>query len=265
MPEPTASTIATAAKAVSAISKFQPWKTVRRHDRVVREEYEDLVTWARDDLQKEASALEAVDEETNARNLFYSGYRGKELRRVRDEFAVRWRDRKRASDRKLEALREEEGPGVKAWRRLKKKPWLENPYAEELRVITRAWEDEAVRREAVERELAPQKRAAQEKAVWFFPEEKIWDVDQAAAYRGQIGNRGADEALRVTAQMVAETGEPLADAVEVGKLAAGASTQREFKVERPHPRLFCMLSWRNESGEEFGYRTGQVFPANPIA
>jgi hypothetical protein len=30
--------------------------------------------------------------------------------------------------------------------------------------------------------------------VWFMPEEKIWEVDQAAGYRGQIGNRGPETA-----------------------------------------------------------------------
>jgi hypothetical protein len=153
MTEPT-SIVTAAVKTLSAVARFQPWKTVRRHDRLIGEEYEDLLTWARDDLQKEAAALDAINEDMNARNLFYSGVRGKELRRVRDDFAVRWRDRKRQSDRKLEAIREEEGLTVKAWRRLSKKPWPENPDAEELRAITAAaWEDEEIRRQAVEREM----------------------------------------------------------------------------------------------------------------
>jgi len=82
LPEPT-SIVTTAAKTISAISKFQPWKTVRRHDRLISEEYEDLVTWARDDLQKEATALDAVREDMNNRNLLYSGFYGKEQLRVR--------------------------------------------------------------------------------------------------------------------------------------------------------------------------------------
>jgi hypothetical protein len=261
MPDIPTAAIASAAKAAS---NFKPWKTIRRHNRLIREEYEDLITWARDDLQKEAVALNDLREDMNKRNLLYGGFYAKEQLRVRDEFAVRWRDRKRASDRKLEALREDEGVAVRAWRWLMKKPWPSNPDAEELRRITAGWEDEGLRREAVEREIAPLQHAERETAVWFSPEEKIWSVDQAAGYRGQIGNNGPYDALGVTAQIVAETGQPLADAVDAGDLAVGKRTQREFIVECPHPRLYCLLSWRNESNEEFGYRTGQVFPADPV-
>lgn len=49
-------------KVASAAAKFRPWAAVRRHDRLVREEFEDLITWARDDLQKETKALEQVAE-----------------------------------------------------------------------------------------------------------------------------------------------------------------------------------------------------------
>jgi hypothetical protein len=65
-----------------------------------------------------------------------------------------------------------------------------NPEAARLATITRAWEDEGVRRTAVERDIAPQ--AEKETAVWFFPEEKVYDTDQADVYRGQIGNRGPE-------------------------------------------------------------------------
>ena len=107
MPEP--STVVSAAKAAAAATRFQPWATVKRHDRLIRQECEDLITWARDDTQKEATALDDVKEDMNQRNLLYSGAYGKELRRVRDEFARRWRDRKRATDRKLAEIEEAEG------------------------------------------------------------------------------------------------------------------------------------------------------------
>jgi hypothetical protein len=262
MPDIPTAAIASAAKAAS---HFKPWATVRRHDRLIRQEHEDLLTFARDQLQVEAQALEEARKDLAARGALQSGEFGAALTRVRDESAKRWRDFKRTSDRKIEEMKENEGVTVRVWRVIRRKPWPVNPNASELRELARPWEDEAVRREAVEREVAPQQRAAQETAVWFFPEEKIWDVDQAAGYRGQIRNRGPDEALHVMAQIVAETGQPLADAVEAGDLAAGASTQREFTVECPHPRLFCVLTWRNESGEELRYQTGQIFPANPVA
>ena len=78
---------------------------------------------------------------------------GAELLRVRNEFATRWRDRKRASDRKLAEIREAEGVTVRMWRNVTNKPWPENPDAEDLALITLVWEDEEVRREAVARQI----------------------------------------------------------------------------------------------------------------
>lgn len=250
-----------AVSAVKAASKIKPWETVRRHNRLVRQEFEDLTLFADDNLQSEARALEGVKNDLAARGMLRSGALGARLLEVRNTHARQWTDRKRRAERTFEELREHEGVTVRAWRRIRKSPWPENPDAERLRVITRAWEDEALRREAVEQEVAPQARAEHERAVWFMPEEKIADVDQASVYRGQIGNRGPETALDVTAQMVAETGEAEADAVLVGTLDADQSVQREFQVESPHPRLFVRLSWRIPSGQEFSYMTGQVYSA----
>lgn len=252
-----------AVSAVKAASKIKPWQTVRRHNRLVRQEYEDLNLFAQDNLQSEARALEGVKNDLASRGLLYSGAYGVALREVRETHARRWADRQREAQRKFEEFREHEGITVRTWRKLKKSPWPENPEGENLRVVTRAWEDEALRRAAVEREVAPQIRAEKEKAVWFMPEEKIWEVDQASCYRGQIGNRGPETALDVTAQMVAETSEPRANSVLVGTLEAGQSVQREFEVMTPHPRLFVKLSWRDPSGEAFSYIQGLVYPADP--
>lgn len=51
-------TIAAVVAAVAALGAFRPWLNVRRHNRVALQEYEDLVTWARDDLQEEARLLD---------------------------------------------------------------------------------------------------------------------------------------------------------------------------------------------------------------
>jgi hypothetical protein len=243
----------------------KPWATVKRHDRLVRHEYEDLLTFAKDERQVEARGLEAVKSDLAARGMLHSGAYGAGLLGVRNESAKKWRDYKRTSDRKIEEMREAEGITARAWRAARGKPWPQNPDAAELNGLTSGWEDEATRREAVERDVAPQVRAERETAGWFFPEEKIMDVDQAATYRGQVGNRGPETALGVSAQMVAETGEPRAEAVEVGDLAADGRTQREFMVMCPHPRLYVLLRWQTESGEEFSYKTGQVYPADPVA
>jgi hypothetical protein len=252
-----------AVSAVKAASKIKPWETVRRHNRLVRQEYEDLTLFADDNLRSETRALEGVESDLAGRGMLHSGAYGAGLREVRERHARQWADRRREAERKFEELREQEGITIRLWRRVKDSPWPENPEAERVRVITRAWEDEALRSAAVEREVAPQVRAEKEKAVWFMPEEKIWEVDQASCYRGQIGNRGPATALDVTVQMVAETGEACAESVLVGTLEAAQSVQREFQVMTPHPRLFVKLSWRDQSGEEFSYVQGQVFAADP--
>jgi hypothetical protein len=149
MPDP-ATVATTAAKAAVAVARFRPWQTVKRHDRFMRNEYEDLNTWAYDDLEKEANALERArgpgrrlldsDEALEVIRDGISGEFDAELTRIHEEFARRWRDRKREADRKAEALREDEGLGVRAWRRIVRKPWPENPDAEELKDITAVWE-----------------------------------------------------------------------------------------------------------------------------
>src|SRR5262249_41123677 len=156
-------------------------------------------TFAHDELRVEANALERVRSDLASRGMLQSGEFGTALARARDDSARRWRDFKRARDREIEEIQEAEGATGRIWRAIAKKPWPVNPGANELRQLTLAWDDADVRRDAVEQELAPQRRAAQERAVWFFPEEKIWDVDQAATYRGQVGNTGPDLALEVTA------------------------------------------------------------------
>ncbi len=153
MPDIATTAVASAARAAAAASRVRPWLTVKRHNRLIAEEYEDLITWARDDLQEEARQLDRVRVETQERGLRHSGIDGREQLRVREEFSRRWRDRKRAAHRKFAALREAEGGTVKAWRRLRKKPWPENPWADELRIITAAWENEQQRRDAVQGEV----------------------------------------------------------------------------------------------------------------
>jgi hypothetical protein len=252
-----------AVSAVKAASKIRPWATVKRHDRLLRHEYEDLMIFAKDELQVEARATADLKNDLASRGILDSGAYSGGLIRAHNESAKKWRDYKRTSDRRIEEMREAEGVAVRAWRAASRKPWPVNPDAAKLLELTRAWEDEATGREVVEREVAPQVRAEQQTAVWFFPEERVTDTDQVNVYRGQVGNRGPDAALGISAQIVAETGEALAEAVEIGDLDAGVSAQRTFQVECPHPRLYCKLSWRKASGESFSYRTNQLYPADP--
>ncbi len=67
MPEPTSGMVAAAARAAMSVTRFRPWATARRHDRLVRNEYEDLNTWAADDLQREAQDLDGLRAQLAAR------------------------------------------------------------------------------------------------------------------------------------------------------------------------------------------------------
>jgi hypothetical protein len=145
--------ISAAAKAAEAASKIRPWVAVRRNDLLASDEYEDLITWARDELRREAHTLEWVRNDLAARGILRSGEFGYQLNRVRDEFAHRWRDRKRHADRQLRDLRTAEGITARLWRRFRGSPWLENPWAQELEQISVLWENEEQRRAAVQREV----------------------------------------------------------------------------------------------------------------
>src|SRR5690349_3798910 len=118
--------------AATAISRFKPWAISKRHDRLVRHEYEDLLTFARDGLHEEAGCLAEIRGALAARGMRQSGELGADLRRVRDDFARIWRDYKRASDRRVEEMQEAEGFGVKVWRAMTRRPWPVDPNAAEL-------------------------------------------------------------------------------------------------------------------------------------
>jgi hypothetical protein len=140
--------------ALAALGAFRPWLNVRRHDRVALQEYDDLVTWARDDLQEEARQLERKRAEVAARGMLPSSEFAYQLRRVRDEFARRWRDRSRQAERQLAELRDAEGWAEGAWRWLMRRPWPPDPHADEVASLSRAWRDEDVRGQAVLDEVA---------------------------------------------------------------------------------------------------------------
>jgi hypothetical protein len=142
----------TAAKAVGAVARVQPWKTAKRHDRLILEQYEDLITWARDDVKKEARDLQGVGDRLAPRGMLSSGQFGFELTEVREEYARRWRDRKREVERAIKTIQEQEGASVRIWRALCR-PFPVNPWQEEQSALAAAWEDEELRREAVEREV----------------------------------------------------------------------------------------------------------------
>jgi hypothetical protein len=134
-----------AAKAASELlhslfGVFRVGRDVRVHDTRARRIYEDLTTWARDEVAKQREEQRRVDEQLAARGIFRSGSRDAQHRRIHEEFARRWRDRKRQAERDLEDLRLAETWLHALYRRVRKRPWPQNPHQAEVDNISRAWE-----------------------------------------------------------------------------------------------------------------------------
>jgi hypothetical protein len=72
--------------------------------------------------------------------MLNSGERTAQELRVSDEFARRWRDRKRQAERDLEDIRHSENALHRVWRRLRCPPFPTNPDEDEVVVITRRWD-----------------------------------------------------------------------------------------------------------------------------
>jgi hypothetical protein len=120
---------------------FRVRSQVRRNNRSALRIHEDLTSWARDDLKKEERALDASVKDLARRRLLNTGEVGAEENRIRGDYAVHWRDRKRQADRDLEDLKDSETALHRTYRRLRKNPWPENPDREEVENITRSWEE----------------------------------------------------------------------------------------------------------------------------
>jgi hypothetical protein len=133
--------LATGASAAKFIAGLRPGYTTKRHNRIVEREQEDRYRWVHDQIQREAEALHAVEQEMAERNLTFSGERGKRENDVRRTFAQQWRDRKSEGDRKIEDARDAETPLHTAWRRVVGRTWPEDEHAEEIARLTRGWED----------------------------------------------------------------------------------------------------------------------------
>jgi len=115
-------------------------RVVRQHDKQAHRIYEDLADWARDEARRERKALNALLEELNKENLFYSSTRDEKEKELLDGFAERWRNRKREAERKLEDIEDSENVLHRAWRKLRNRPWPTNPHAAEVAGLTKDWE-----------------------------------------------------------------------------------------------------------------------------
>jgi hypothetical protein len=133
--------LATGASAAKFIAGLRPGYTTKRHNRIVEREYEDRYRWLHDQIQREAEALRAVEQEMAERNLTFSGARGKRENDVRRTFAQQWRDRKSEGDRRIEDARDAETPLHAGWRSMVGRPWPEDEHADEIARLTRGWED----------------------------------------------------------------------------------------------------------------------------
>jgi hypothetical protein len=137
MPEPFSTAGTSAARCVYGL---RLGFTTKRHNRIVEREYEDRVRWARDDHAAEEKRLRELDEELNKMNLFYSGHAIKVRAEVRELHARRWRDRKSEGDRTIEDAHDEENLLHYIDRKLARRPWPENPHADEIDYLTREWD-----------------------------------------------------------------------------------------------------------------------------
>ncbi len=132
---------------VSAGATHELWKLVStlwtarrdiaRNNDLALQEYEDLYRWAKDDGHKED---QAVDDQMKAPRDWGDPPNEQVVERMRREFAIRWRNRKSQSERTISALRYSENFIHWIYRAVQR-PWPENPHADEIRVLTRRWED----------------------------------------------------------------------------------------------------------------------------
>jgi hypothetical protein len=129
-----------ATAAVKWVSGLRFGYTVKRHNRVVAREYEDRWRWVRDQLQREGEALQAVEDEMQHRGLRQSGLRGQRESDVRRAFAQQWRDRKSAGERLIEDAQDAEGTAHGTYRRVRRKPWPEDPHGDQIASATSGWE-----------------------------------------------------------------------------------------------------------------------------
>jgi len=114
---------------------------VKRHNRVLEREYEDRWRWVRDQLQREAEALHRVEHEMQERGIAQSGLHGQAENEVRRAFAQTWRDRKSEGDRWIEDAHDDEGGAAHAtYRRVRGRPWPEDPHAAAIAGMTQGWE-----------------------------------------------------------------------------------------------------------------------------
>jgi len=130
--------------ALNTLALVSRVRNVDRNNARVLDEYEDLARWARDELQAEAEQLETTRELLAARGMLDSGQTGFEDRRIRDEFARRWRDRHSLSKRTIRDTKLSEGAVEWLWRKARARPWPEDPEAEATERVTRGWEERAV-------------------------------------------------------------------------------------------------------------------------
>jgi hypothetical protein len=110
--------------------------TARDNDLVLAE-YEDLARWARDDAEAERTAIEDAG---RGWREWGSPTLEEQEQRIRREFAVRWRNRKSQSGRTIRQLRYSEN-FIHWLYRAAFSPWPANPYADEIMLLTRRWED----------------------------------------------------------------------------------------------------------------------------
>jgi hypothetical protein len=119
------------------LSVFTLGSVTSRHNREVERIYEDTTSWARNELRKQAHEIRGVYL-TRGRPTLVAGQTA-QVARIQSDFAKRWRNRERQANRDIEDLQDSENPLHRLYRRLRRRPWPDNPDQAEIDRLTADW------------------------------------------------------------------------------------------------------------------------------
>jgi hypothetical protein len=98
------------------------WSAVSLHDEEAVERNRQLVAWVDDRTRDLVKEMQAISEEHNRRNTFYSGMHGGDLAEAKGRALHEYRDEEWRSRIDLARLRASEGAWHWLWRKARKRP-----------------------------------------------------------------------------------------------------------------------------------------------
>ena len=102
---------------------FRARGEVEAHDRFVAERDEDLASWVSDRSLSLWRELNAMTEEMNKKNPFYSEAHGLAISLLKERALHQYRDQERRVRRDVALVEQAEGPRHRSWRRWRKDPF----------------------------------------------------------------------------------------------------------------------------------------------